>query len=89
MPASKIFTGYRALGYVSNHVPLAVRHHRKHRENYVITCVGKSFHTYNVNIMIMFDYFNEISVIFNGYIFKTSSRLALGVYFGYLKLLFG
>ncbi|CAC5374475.1 UTP21 [Mytilus coruscus] len=47
MPASKIFTGFRALGYVSNHIPLQVRHHRKHKENYVITCVGKSFHTYN------------------------------------------
>lgn len=47
MDASKIFTGYRALGFVSNHVPLAVRYHQKHKENYVVTCVGKSFHTYN------------------------------------------
>ncbi|XP_060608574.1 WD repeat-containing protein 36-like isoform X2 [Ruditapes philippinarum] len=48
MPApSKIFTGYRALGFVSNHVPLAVRYHQKHKENYVVTCVGKCFHTYN------------------------------------------
>jgi len=47
--ASKIFAGYRALGFVSNHVPLAVRYHQKHKENYVITCVGKSFHTYNVS----------------------------------------
>ena len=49
---SKIFAGYRALGFVSNHVPLAVRHHQKHKENYVVTCVGKSFHTYNVSILI-------------------------------------
>lgn len=47
MPASKIFAGFRALGFVSNHVPLSVRHHQKHKENYVVTCVGKSFHTYN------------------------------------------
>ncbi|KAL4237143.1 WD repeat-containing protein 36 [Mactra antiquata] len=46
-PASKIFTGFRALGFVSNHVPLAVRYHQKHNENYIVTCVGKSFHTYN------------------------------------------
>lgn len=45
--ASKIFEGYRALGFVSNHVPLAVRYHHKHRDNYVVTCVGKSFHVYN------------------------------------------
>ncbi|XP_064607186.1 WD repeat-containing protein 36-like [Liolophura sinensis] len=45
--ASKIFTGFRALGYVSNHIPLAVRHHNKRGENYVVTSVGKAFHTYN------------------------------------------
>ncbi|KAK2173340.1 hypothetical protein NP493_883g01001 [Ridgeia piscesae] len=44
---SQIFTGFRALGFVSNHIPLAVRHHQKHKENYVVTCVGKAFHTYN------------------------------------------
>ncbi|ESO94510.1 hypothetical protein LOTGIDRAFT_215492 [Lottia gigantea] len=45
--ASKIFCGFRALGYVSNHVPLEVRLKFKEKENYVITCVGKAFHTYN------------------------------------------
>ncbi|XP_013379758.1 WD repeat-containing protein 36 isoform X1 [Lingula anatina] len=44
---SRIFCGYRALGFNSNHVPLAVRYHQKHKENYVVTCVGKAFHTYN------------------------------------------
>lgn len=48
--ASKIFTGYRALGYVSNHVPLAIRYQEKTKEHYVITSVGKSFHTYNVSM---------------------------------------
>ncbi|GAB1606546.1 WD repeat-containing protein 36-like [Argonauta hians] len=47
MSASKIFTGYRALGYVSNHVPLVTRYQEKVKEHYVITCVGKAFHTYN------------------------------------------
>ncbi|XP_046327932.2 WD repeat-containing protein 36-like [Haliotis rufescens] len=45
--ASKIFSGYRALGYVSNDIPLVVRHHQREKENYVCTSVGKSFHTYN------------------------------------------
>ncbi|KAK7486461.1 hypothetical protein BaRGS_00022262 [Batillaria attramentaria] len=47
MPASKIFAGYRALGFVSTHVPLAVRYHNKHKENYVVTSVGRAFHVYN------------------------------------------
>ncbi|CAH1267292.1 WDR36 [Branchiostoma lanceolatum] len=45
--ASQIFVGFRALGYYSNHIPLQVRYHQKHQEHYVITCVGKAFHTYN------------------------------------------
>ncbi|XP_043225558.1 WD repeat-containing protein 36-like [Amphibalanus amphitrite] len=44
--SSKIFKGYRALGFVSNHVPLLVRYIHKRKENLIITCVGKSFHTY-------------------------------------------
>ncbi|XP_076454218.1 WD repeat-containing protein 36-like [Babylonia areolata] len=47
MSASRIFSGYRALGYVSTDVPLATRFHRKHKENYVVTSVGGSFHVYN------------------------------------------
>ena len=46
---SKVFTPYRALGLTSNHVPLDIRYNAKHKENYVVTCVGKSFHTYNVS----------------------------------------
>lgn len=47
MPSpSKIFTGYRALGLVSNHVPLSVRYIQRRKENLVCTVVGKSFHTY-------------------------------------------
>ncbi|XP_012945406.1 WD repeat-containing protein 36 isoform X2 [Aplysia californica] len=46
---SKIFSGFRALGFVSNHVPLVTRYHKRHKDNYVITCVGQAFHVYNVN----------------------------------------
>ncbi|KAK2156514.1 hypothetical protein LSH36_211g01051 [Paralvinella palmiformis] len=44
---SHIFTGFRALGFISNHVPLCVRYNQQHKENYVVTCVGKAFHIYN------------------------------------------
>ncbi|XP_062290351.1 WD repeat-containing protein 36 [Scomber scombrus] len=46
---SSLFSGFRVLGLYSNHVPHALRYHRKHREFYVVTAVGKSFHTFNVN----------------------------------------
>ena len=44
--SSKIFSGHRALGFVSNHVPLVARYIQKRRENLIATSVGKSFHTY-------------------------------------------
>lgn len=46
---SSLFSGFRVLGLYSNHVPHALRYHKKHREFYVVTSVGKCFHTYNVN----------------------------------------
>lgn len=50
MPSgSKIFSGYRALGFVSDHVPLATRYNKRLKENFVITSVGNAFHTYNVS----------------------------------------
>uniref|UniRef100_A0AAQ4QPG2 WD repeat domain 36 n=1 Tax=Gasterosteus aculeatus aculeatus TaxID=481459 RepID=A0AAQ4QPG2_GASAC len=51
MPAggSSLFSGFRVLGLYSNHVPHALRYHKKHREFYVVTSVGQCFHTYNVN----------------------------------------
>uniref|UniRef100_A0A3B5KSB5 WD repeat domain 36 n=1 Tax=Xiphophorus couchianus TaxID=32473 RepID=A0A3B5KSB5_9TELE len=42
-----MFSGFRVLGLYSNHVPHALRYHQKHREFYVVTSVGKSFHTFN------------------------------------------
>ncbi|XP_041666013.1 WD repeat-containing protein 36 [Cheilinus undulatus] len=46
---SSLFSGFRVLGLYSNHVPHAPRYHKKHREFYLVTAVGKRFHTYNVN----------------------------------------
>ncbi|XP_074056100.1 WD repeat-containing protein 36-like [Macrotis lagotis] len=45
---SALFSGFRALGLFSSHIPHVVRYHGRHRSFYVTTCVGKSFHTYNV-----------------------------------------
>ncbi|XP_061590565.1 WD repeat-containing protein 36 [Cololabis saira] len=46
---SSLFSRFRVLGLYSNHVPHALRFHHKHRQNYVMTAVGRSFHTFNVN----------------------------------------
>ncbi|XP_022624237.1 WD repeat-containing protein 36 [Seriola dumerili] len=46
---SSLFSGFRVLGLYSNHVPHALRYHQKHREFYLVTAIGKSLHTYNVN----------------------------------------
>ncbi|KAK2818486.1 hypothetical protein Q5P01_024047 [Channa striata] len=46
---SSLFSGFRVLGLYSNHVPHVVRFHKKHREFYLVTAVGKCFHTYNVS----------------------------------------
>ncbi|XP_068103463.1 WD repeat-containing protein 36 [Hyperolius riggenbachi] len=46
---SVLFSGYRSLGLYSNHVPHVVRYHKRHKEFYLSTAVGKSFLTYNVN----------------------------------------
>lgn len=46
---SKIFVPNRCLGYVSNHIPLQVRYIKSRKENLIVTCVGKSFHTYGIS----------------------------------------
>lgn len=46
---SKIFVPNRALGYVSNHLPVQVRYIQTRAENLLVTCVGKSFHTYSIS----------------------------------------
>lgn len=46
---SKIFSPYRALGLVSNHIPLTIRYIQRRKENLIVTTVGNSFHTYGAN----------------------------------------
>lgn len=48
-PGSKAFLPCRSLGYVSNHIPLRVRYIKSRQENLIVTCVGKSFHTYGIS----------------------------------------
>ncbi|KAH7936064.1 hypothetical protein HPB52_017523 [Rhipicephalus sanguineus] len=43
---SRIFQGYRALGYVCNHVPFVLRYINRRKEHLVITSIGRCFHTY-------------------------------------------
>lgn len=47
--ASALFAGFRALGLFSNDIPHVVRFNALKRRFYVTTCVGKSFHTYDVS----------------------------------------
>ncbi|XP_048582009.1 WD repeat-containing protein 36 [Nematostella vectensis] len=42
---SQLFSPFRALGYIANHVPLAVQ--SQGTENLVVTAVGSAFHVYN------------------------------------------
>lgn len=44
---SKIFLPNRALGYVSNHIPLVTRYIHRRKDNIIATCVGRSFHSYS------------------------------------------
>lgn len=46
---SKVFLPCRGVGYVSNHIPLQVRYIKSRKENLIVTCVGKSFHTYGIS----------------------------------------
>lgn len=46
MVQSRIFARNRALGYVSNDIPLVTRYILRRKENFIVTCVGKAFHTY-------------------------------------------
>ena len=46
---SKIFGGFRALGYVCDHLPLSVRRHHLQKENYVVASIGRAFHVYRVS----------------------------------------
>jgi U3 small nucleolar RNA-associated protein 21 len=56
--ASRIFTGHRALGLVSNHIPLVTRYIPKRKETLIVTVIGNSFHTYGVSFAHTHMYFN-------------------------------
>lgn len=58
---SALFSGFRVLGLYSDHVPHALRYHQKHREFYVLTSVGKCFHTFNVNRLGIVSVSNSLS----------------------------
>lgn len=49
MEGSKVFQSYRALGYYTNHIPLQIMYHERLKENFIVTCVGKSYHIYNAS----------------------------------------
>ena len=53
--ASRIFTGHRALGLVSNHIPLVTRYIAKRKETLIATVIGNSFHTYGVSLSCLHD----------------------------------
>lgn len=46
--ASRIYFGHRALGLVSNHIPLVTRYVTRRKETLITTVIGNSFHTYGV-----------------------------------------
>lgn len=46
MSGSKLFRRNRALGFVSNHVPACTKYVKNRKTHFVVTCVGRSFHTY-------------------------------------------
>ncbi|XP_030844330.1 WD repeat-containing protein 36 [Strongylocentrotus purpuratus] len=46
---SNIFAGFRSLGFVCNNVPHGMRYHARSKDHYVITAIGKAFHTYRVS----------------------------------------
>lgn len=53
MPGSRIFNRNKALGFVSNHVPAAVRYFQKRKENVIVTCTGRSVHTFTTNFRLI------------------------------------
>lgn len=62
--ASRIFTGYRALGLVSNHIPLVTRYLPRSKDTHIITVIGNSFQTYGVS----FDHKKLLKLILRLYI---------------------
>lgn len=47
MSGSRLFRRNRALGFVTNQVPACIRYIRRRKENVIVTCIGRLFHTYS------------------------------------------
>ena len=48
LDASKIFHGYRSLGFVCNQIPLVSRYMERRKECFLTTAIGATTHTYAV-----------------------------------------
>jgi U3 small nucleolar RNA-associated protein 21 len=46
-----LFTNYRSLGLVTNHVPCMLRIHQRHSSHLLLTAIGKVFHAYRLNTL--------------------------------------
>lgn len=51
--ASKVFQGYKAVGFVSGSVPAHVRYVKGLNELRIITCVGRCFNSYNERLQLV------------------------------------
>ena len=59
LEASKIFHGYRSLGFVCNQIPLVSRYMERRKECFLTTAIGATTHTYAVGspLFAFFYYF--------------------------------
>lgn len=51
-PSSNLFEGYKSVGHVTGPLPFIVRHGKKAQDTRIITIVGKTFHTYTLNLSL-------------------------------------
>ena len=51
---SQIYAPYRAVGFISNHIPFDVS--VKGSEHFVTTVIGTAFHEYSVSEMTLFSF---------------------------------
>ncbi|KAL4822414.1 hypothetical protein H8958_004934 [Nasalis larvatus] len=85
--ASALFAGFRALGLFSNDIPHVVRFSALKRRFYVTTCVGKSFHTYDVQKLSLVAVKEYLQLTFDKSVFKISAILHPSTYLN--KILLG
>lgn len=51
-PSSNLFEGYKSVGHVTGPLPFIVRHGKKPQDTRIITIVGRTFHTYTLNLSL-------------------------------------